>query len=106
MKQFDVLENIGRAKNEIPYLLNVQSDLLSEVINTVVVVPLYLKKYVPQPVLKLNVPVQIKGKNLIAAFDQIASFHKNNCGLKVDNIAEQKSYEFKNALDILLFNQP
>ena len=53
MSQFDVFKNTGRGKTEIPYVLDVQSDLVSGALSTRIVVPLYQASIVKKAALKL-----------------------------------------------------
>ncbi len=106
MAQFDVFANQGRNTKEIPFLLDCQSDLLSERLSTRVLVPLYNSREIMHPVIKLHVPLVIQRKRCLAIFDQIASYPAEKLGKRVTNVAGSHADQLKQALDVLLFNFP
>jgi len=61
MTQFDVYENPSEeTHNEIPYLIDLQSDLLDN-LDTRVVAPLLKASYIGKPILYLNPRFEIEG---------------------------------------------
>jgi toxin CcdB len=106
MSQFDIYINKGRNKGSIPYLLDVQSDLLSSSISTRIIVPLYLHSLIKHSVIKLHVPVSIKKTKLIAIFDELAAVDLNFLQKPITNISASHSSQLKTALDVLFFNYP
>lgn len=106
MSQFDVYENRGKGKANIPFVLDVQADLVSGALSTRVVVPLYKSTLIKKAALKIHVPIIIRGQKHIALFDELASVDFEDLGPHVVNIASSHFRECRNALDTLFFNQP
>lgn len=101
MAQFDVYENPNPAsRKSIPYLVDVQSDLLDN-LATRVVVPLVVKSAVKKPADRLNPAFSIGATGVIMSTAEIAgvplkSLGKNVCSLK------QHRNEIVAALDFLI----
>lgn len=101
MPQFTVyLNRDSRSKGEIPFLLDVQSDLLSE-LRTRVVIPLYLKSSLSGKLMtKLSPEVQVEGKKLVLMTPQLAGISVKDLGEPVGSLAEHRG-EIIAALDLL-----
>ncbi len=101
MPQFTVYENINEETNsEIPYLVDVQNDLLSD-LNTRVVIPLCLPKALGNKVISNLSPVfEIKGSKYALLTPQLAGIPSHELGSPVCDLSEFR-HQFINALDFL-----
>lgn len=106
MSQFDAYKNSGRNRKAIPYVLDIQSELLSSNLSTRVVIPLYRANLIKYPVYKLHVPINFMGKKLLALFDEISSVENEVLGHAEGNLTNQYAESFKTALDVLFYNYP
>ncbi|MGS2743221.1 CcdB family protein [Halomonas sp. LS-001] len=95
MARFDVFENEGEAG----YLLDVQSDLLSD-LNTRVVIPLLPKSSAPFPAQRLNPVFSIEGQELVMATQYMAAVPEGELRSCVDSLARHQD-EISAALDML-----
>ncbi|MFA5216966.1 CcdB family protein [Sulfuricurvum sp.] len=98
MAQFDVYHNNNIESNtEIPYLLNIQTDLLSA-LTTCVVVPLAREgKFMKH----LNPIFEINGENVAMLTQEMAGMERSILGEKVGSLKEQRS-DIIAALDFLV----
>ena len=101
MAQFTVYENINEdTKNAIPYLLDVQNDLLSD-LNTRVVIPMCLSKALGnKPISNLSPVFKIDGSEYILLTPQLAGIPLQELGSAVRDLSEFRD-QFINALDFL-----
>ncbi|HBA89025.1 MAG TPA: plasmid maintenance protein CcdB [Geobacter sp.] len=100
MAQFDVYENNNlQTKKKVPYLLNVQADLLAP-LTTRVVVPLVSMSAIGKPVARLNPQFTIKGITVVMSTAQLAGVDKKILGEKVGSLKERRD-EIIAALDFL-----
>ena len=100
MSQFDVCLNPNPDSTAaIPYLLEVQSDLL-ESVNTRVVVPLALLSNRGQPARYLNPRFEIDGVQVVMVTEQIAGVPKRALGKKVVSLQVRRD-QIMDALDFL-----
>jgi len=87
MAQFDVYPNPNPETNtSIPYLLDVQADLL-DVLTTRVMAPLYTMESIPKPILYLNPVLQLKGESLVLSIAELAAISKGVVGDPVGNVS-------------------
>lgn len=102
MAQFTVYRNNNpKSKSTVPYLLDVQSELLSE-LNTRVVVPLYLRKSLNlKPITRLMPEFTIENRKTVALTPQLAGISVKSLGEPVKNLSEFRT-EIVAALDLLL----
>lgn len=102
MAQFSVHENTNpRTKEEIPFLLDVQSDVVS-VLATRVVVPLYRKEIVHSKAMtRLTPVVKVKNKSLIAMVPELAGIHQRELGTIVGDLSAARN-DLLQAIDLLL----
>jgi toxin CcdB len=102
MAQFTVYRNKNpKSKADIPYFVDVQSDLLSE-LGTRVVIPLYLKKSLPiKPMTKLTPELQIEGKNFILMTPQMAGISIKDIGDEVCEITKNRN-DIISSIDLLI----
>jgi len=99
MKQFDVYINTNPDSSPyIPYLLDVQSDLL-DLLKTRVVVPLELCS-VAKPAEILNPVFSIKGTMVMMSTAELAGVHIQHLGETVDSLAHERD-KIIAALDML-----
>jgi toxin CcdB len=100
MAQFDVCLNPNPdSAPAVPYLLEVQSDLL-EPVSTRVVVPLALLSERGQPAKYLNPQFEIDGVQVVMVTEQIAGIPKRALGKRVLSIAVQRD-QILDAIDFL-----
>lgn len=102
MAQFAVYRNKSpRSKASIPYLLDVQSDLLSE-LGTRVVIPLFEKKSLGiRPLTRLAPEFEIDGKTCVLMTPQLAGIPTKELGEPVGDLAQHRTVIIA-ALDLLI----
>jgi toxin CcdB len=91
MAQFDVYLNPSPAtRTRIPYLLDVQSDLL-ELLATRVVVPLCKPDVLAgRPAERLNAAFEIEGRRVCMLTPQLAGVPRKVLGDRVANLAQER----------------
>jgi len=100
MAQFDVYPNPNHAtRKNIPYLLDVQADLL-DAMATRVVVPLILAEIMGQGVKQLNPHFKIKGEVVVMSTAELAGVSMRALGEKVVSLRGKRD-EIIAALDLL-----
>ena len=100
MAQFDVYENKNpETTQSIPYLLDVQVDLLNNMA-TRVVVPLITVAAMGKAAYHLNPQFEIKGTSVIMSTAELAGVSLHVLGEKVCSLKEQRN-EIIAALDFL-----
>ena len=100
MAQFDVYLNPNPdTRKAIPYLLDVQTDLL-DTLATRVVVPLVLAKEMGMAAKQLNPKFTIKGAAVVMSSAELAGIAKRSLGDKVMSL-KNKREEIISALDLL-----
>ena len=101
MAQFDVYENPNPASRKtIPFLLDVQTDLL-DTLTTRVVVPLVASAAIPKPGRHLNPAFSIGETGVIMSTSEIAGVSIKSLGKKICSIKEYRN-EIVAALDFLI----
>ena len=101
MAQFDVYTNPNPDTNQaVPYLLDVQSDLL-EPLATRVVVPLVRHVVMPRPARYLNPVFEVRGERVVMSTPELAGVPIQALGEKVDALPEQRDAIMR-ALDFLI----
>ena len=100
MAQFDVFENPNEETNQtIPYLLDVQADLL-DTLSTRVVVPLVAASAMGKAVKHLNPEFTIRNTTVFMSTAELAGVPVPSMGEKVSSLKDQRS-EIIAALDFL-----
>ncbi len=100
MAQFDVYTNPNpETKRAVPYLLDVQADLLKN-LRTRVVIPLYSMSAMVKAAKHLNPRFSIKRSTVIMSTAELAGVTVNGLGDKVCSIKEHRD-EIIAALDFL-----
>ena len=100
MAQFDVWLNPNPdSAPAIPYLLEVQSNLL-EPVSTRVVVPLALLSERGQPAKYLNPQFEIEGMQVVMVTEQIAGIPKHALGKRLLSLEVQRD-QIMDAIDFL-----
>ncbi|WP_333873385.1 CcdB family protein [Methylobacter sp.] len=100
MAQFDVFENPNKATNQtIPYLLDVQSDLL-DTLSTRVVVPLLSASAMNKAIKHLNPEFTIRNTAVHMSTAELAGIPVWSIGEKVGSLRGQR-HEIISALDFL-----
>ncbi len=98
MAQFDVYENINeRTKDQIPFLLDIQNEILKN-LSTRVVIPLVLNT---KAINILNPKYTINGIEVVLSTSELASISIENLGEKVCNLEESRE-EIILAIDFLV----
>lgn len=101
MAQFDVYANPNpETKRAIPYVLDVQADLLNN-LTTRVVIPLYSASAMGKAAKHLNPQFSIKRTTVIMSTAELAGVLVNSLGDKVCSLKEQRN-EIIAALDFLI----
>jgi toxin CcdB len=102
MAQFCVHKNTNPdTKSSIPYLLNVQSDLIED-LATRTVVPLYPVSAMKGKTLKALTPIfEIDGKRYVMVTPQLAGVSKKLLGAAVADLSARRN-EIIGALDFLI----
>ncbi len=100
MAQFDVYENANpESKMTIPYLLDVQTELLDN-LTTRVVVPLVTASAMGRAAKHLNPQFKIKRTAVVMSTAELAGVPVKILGNKIGSLKEQRS-EIIDALDFL-----
>ncbi len=102
MSQFAVYKNKSVSTRKIyPYLIDIQSDLLSDM-RTTVVIPLCKSSQMNNPVISRLCPiVEIDDEKYIAFTPQLAGIKRNNLGKEVAKLSEYRS-DFIAAIDLII----
>lgn len=102
MPQYSIYVNPNpRTKGDIPYLLDVQSDVIS-VLATRMVVPLYRQGALHSKAMtRLTPVVRFKNKPLIAMVPEMAGIHQRDLGPVVGDLPTIRA-EIIQAIDLLL----
>ena len=92
MAQFDVYRNPNPAtRARIPYLLDVQSDLL-DTLATRVVVPLYKPEALRgKAAERLNPVFEIEGRKVTTHTPELAGVPRKNLGEPLDNLSSERN---------------
>ena len=91
----------SKTQKSIPFLLDIQSELLS-LLETRVVVPLYLKSAAKiHPISRLTPVISFQNKSLVAMVPEMAGVSKRHLGNAVGHLTEVRS-EMLAAVDLLL----
>ena len=98
MAQFDCYEYAG-PRQDVAYLLDVQSDLLRGLVSRVVVPLIPLQEF-GRPIKKLNPVFSIAGVDHVMATSEIAGMPTKNLGRCVDNLDTHR-HDIKGAIDFL-----
>jgi toxin CcdB len=100
MAQFDVYLNPNAdTNNAIPFLLDVQAELLDR-LATRVVVPLVVAEEMPMPAKQLNPQFKIKGIAVVMSTAELAGVPNRSLGDKVVSLKNKRD-EIIAALDML-----
>lgn len=103
MAQFDVYRNSGKYAKIVPFVVDVQSDILSN-LDSRVVIPLqsadFIKNENIQIISRLNPIFSVCDSDVILATQQMAAVHIRELGNKIDSLAS-KRLEIISALDVL-----
>ena len=102
MAQWTVYRNRNsETASEVPFLVEVQSDLLSQ-LGTRVVIPLYRKGGASlQPITRLTPEVEIEGEACLLMTPQLAGIALRELGAPVGTLNDRRS-EIIAALDLLI----
>jgi toxin CcdB len=103
MAQFDVYRNSGKYSKIVPFVVDVQSDILSN-FDTRVVIPLqsadFIRSEKMEVISRLNPILTVCDSEVILATQQMAAVHIRELGKKVDSL-ESMRLEIISALDVL-----
>ncbi len=102
MAQFDVFKNKNRSTKALyPYLLEIQSNLLSE-LKTTVVIPLTLaKNYNGNNLRTLHPIFVVSGKQYITMTTLIAGVDRSNLGENISSLSDSRD-DIISALDFII----
>jgi toxin CcdB len=102
MAQFDVCTNPNPASaKRIPYLLDVQSDLLNSLATRVVVPLATLETLGNKPAQYLNPEFAVEGRRLVMLTQEMAGVPAKRLGPVISNFAGHRA-EIVRALDVVL----
>jgi toxin CcdB len=91
MAQHDVYRNPSpRSRATLPYLLDVQADLLSR-LTTRLVVPLARVGVGPKPIQTLNPTLYVEGEAVVLLTEQMASVHTRDLGEPVAKLQAERA---------------
>ena len=99
MARFQVFRNPRPSRTDIPFLLDVQSDLVDT--NSRVVIPLIRKERYGKTYTRLNPEFTVLGLPLIASTADLAALATRDLGAAVGDLTEHAA-EIMSALDFLL----
>ena len=103
MAQFDVFRNDGKYSEIVPFVVDIQNDILSN-LDSRIVIPLqsadYLKKMDVSVIQNLNPGFTVCDMEVILAPQQMAAIRVRELGKKVDSLVTSR-HEIVSALDIL-----
>jgi toxin CcdB len=102
MPQFHLYRNSNKAtQKNYPYLLDIQSNLLSD-LRTTVVIPLMPKRLAGSHIItKLNPVIRVKNENFIVMTQSLAGIDRNVLGEPVNDLTQYRS-EIFDAIDFVL----
>jgi len=102
MGQFFAYKNANpKTRNYYPFLLDIQSDLLSE-LKTTIVIPLTLAKMTaPMTLSRLNPSFVLDGETFTAITQDIAGINRSQLGAKAYDLSAYRS-EIISAVDFVL----
>ncbi len=102
MAQFWVYENTNRTtKQRVPYLLDIQSDLLDD-LQTTVVIPLYFKAAIGNAAMTKLCPVlEIENNECVALTSQLAGVERKVLGKEIGGFSHYRT-EIIAAVDFLI----
>ena len=101
MAQFDVYANPNPATNQtIPYVLDIQADLLSN-LTTRVVIPLYTVSAMGKAAKHLNLQFSVKRTAVVMSTAELAGVAVSSLGNKVGSLKEHRN-EIIAAIDFLV----
>jgi toxin CcdB len=102
MASFTVYANPDtKSQKAIPFLVDIQSELLSP-LDTRVVVPLYLKSAAKvHPISRLTPVINFQNKSLVAMIPELAGISKRYLGAAVGQLSEVRP-EMLAAIDLLI----
>lgn len=98
--QCDVHENRQQSRDQAPFLLDVQADLLAD-LNTRVLVPLVAERSFGRPVSRLHPRFVVAGQPVIMATHLAAAIRRSEVGTRVMSLADQRDV-IVSAVDVLL----
>lgn len=102
MAQFDILQNIvKRTKAETPYLLDLQSDVMS-VLSIRLVAPVRkMSLHSASMIKRIHVPVIIDGEKYIAFISEMAAVPQSVLGNQYSHVKESRT-EIIAAIDLMV----
>jgi toxin CcdB len=99
--QFDVHKNPAPSKARVPYVLDVQADLLKS-LATRVVIPLVAPAEVGNQIIRhLHFEVEVNGRRFVALSSELAAIPVKALGARVGSVADRRE-EIVRALDVLI----
>ena len=102
MSQFTIYNNKNpKTRKTFPYLLDIQSDLLDQIVTTVVIPLAHYSTVKNQIITKLCPVVEINGSKYTALTQQLAGIDRNLLGSEVINISNYRT-EFIDAIDLII----
>jgi toxin CcdB len=102
MPQFHLYKNANKAtQKNYPYLLDIQSNLLSD-LRTTVVIPLMPKRLAGSHIIsKLNPVIRVKNENFVVMTQSLAGIDRTALGQSADDLGQYRA-EIIAAIDFVL----
>lgn len=101
MAQFDVHRNTSPSKSRVPFLVDVQADLLKGLATRVVVPLVHPAEIGDKPIRDLHFEVTVQGRRFIALGTELAGIPAKALGGIIANLSSRRA-DFVRAIDILL----
>lgn len=99
MPQFDLYRNSGASADEVPYLLDLQSDAV-DVLETRLVAPLRPRKSISWMIRAVHPEVRVGSRAFVVSVSELSAVARSELGAVVANLAAHRG-EFVAALDLL-----
>lgn len=101
MARFDIHENPNRRSRErVPYLLDVQADMLADLVTRLVVPLIPISEFGP-PAKRLNPVFQIGKRDYVMATAEMAAISRKHLGARTGSLSAH-STDILNAIDFLI----
>lgn len=103
MSQFDIFRN--KSSRVIPFVLDIQADVPSTVLGTRIVVPLYFREEIQNPVNLIHIPLTVAGKKVLAVFDELGAVAAKSLGEPAGRLSKSYWLSCAEAIEVLLFDR-
>lgn len=101
MAQFDVHRNTSPSKRVVPFLLDIQDDLLASLATRVVMPLVRPDEVMGKPIRHLHIEVEVAGERYVALGSELAAVPRSVLGARVANLAPRRA-DILRAVDVIL----